>query len=162
MKLPPIIASVLYKFMELWTTPVLQFHIRADRASVEFMPKGAVRHSLDERIEKIESARLNLTEALSAIDELKLAAEENKVELAKALQTLSATQTQSADAAKELEAVREIAKSDVGAFQKLAGVPSRREVAWERFIGFIVGIVASVLASGIWWMLSKWWPLLKT
>lgn len=162
MKFPPIIASVLYRFMELWTTPVLHFRVRPDRASVEFMPKRATHQGVDERIEKIESARVNLTEALSAIDELKLAAEQNKLELAEALQTLSATQAQSADAAKELEAVREIAKSDVGAFRKVAGVPSRREVAWERFIGFLFGVAASVLASGIWWMFGKWWPLLKT
>ena len=162
MKLPPLIASALYKFMRVWTTPVLQFHIRADRASVEFMPKGAPRQSIDERIEQIESARLSLVEALDAIDELKFAAERNKLELVATLQTLAATQTQSATAEKELEAVREIAKSDIGVFQRLAGVPSRRQVAKERFIGFLLGIAASVLASAVWWALSKWWPLLRT
>ena len=83
-------------------------------------------------------------------------------EQAATLQTLAATQTQSASAEKELEAVREIAKSDIGVFQKLAGVPSRQEVAKERFIGFLLGIAASVLASAVWWALTKWWPLFRT
>jgi hypothetical protein len=155
MKFPPFFSSVLYKFMRLWTTPVLQFHIRADRASVEFMPKGEPRQSVDERIEQIEAARLNLVEALDAMDELKFAAEMNKLELAATLQTLETTQTQSASAEKELEAVREIAKSDISVFQKLAGIPSRSQVAKERLIGFLLGIAASVLASAVWWALSN-------
>ena len=77
---------------------------------MEFMPKGAPRQSIDERIEQIESARFSLVEALDAIDELKLAAERNKLELAATLQTLAVTQTQSASAEKELETVRELAK----------------------------------------------------
>ena len=138
------------------------FHIRSDTASVELMPKGTPRQSIDERIEQIESARLSLVEALGAIDELKLGAERNKLELASTLQALAATQTQSASAEKELETLREIARSDIAVFQKLAGVPSRREVAKERFIGFLVGVAASVLASALWWGLSKCWPLLRT
>lgn len=162
MRLPPFLAAVLYKFMTLWTKPVLQLRIRADRASVEFMPKVAPRQSIDERIEQIDSARLSLVGALTAIDELKFSAEKNKVELAATLKTLTAAQTQSASAEKELEAVREIAKSDISVFQKLAGIPSRSQIAKERFIGFLLGIAASVLASALWWALSKWWPLLRT
>ena len=148
--------------MELWTTPILRFHIRSDRASVELLPKRAGPQSIDERIEKIEAARLNLTEALTAIDELRQAAEDNKVDLAKALQALTDTEGKRADAAKQLEALREIAENDVGAFQRLAGVPSRGDIARERFIGFLFGIAASVIASGIWWAFTRLWPLLKS
>ena len=162
MKLPSLISTLLYKFMRLWSTPLLQFHIREDSASVEFMPKEAPRQSIDERIEQIESARLNLIEALDAIDELKFAAEINKKELEATLRTLAATQTQNDSATKELETVREIAKADISVFQKLAGVQSPLQVAKERLIGFLLGIAASVLASAVWWALSKWWPLLRT
>ena len=162
MKLPPFLSSVLYKFMDLWTTPLLQFHIREDRATVEFIPKRAPHQRVDERIEQIESARLSLVEALDAVDELKLSAERNKRELAATLKTLTAAQTQSASAEKELEAIREIAKSDISTARKLAGIPSQSQVAKERFIGFLLGITASVVASGIWWAFSKWWPLLRT
>lgn len=162
MELPTILASALYKGLELWTTPVLRFRIRPDRVLVEFMPKDSPRQNIDERIAKIEAARHNLTEALGAIDELKLAAEKNKAELAEALQRLTSTQAQKAHAEKELQTVREIAQSDVEVFKKLAGVPSQTEIAKERFVGFLLGITASVLASGIWWLLSKEWPLLKT
>ena len=140
----------------------MRFRVRPDRVSVEFLPKDRPHQSVDERIAKIETARHNLTEALSAIDELKLAAEKNKTELAEALQTLSSTQEQKASAEKELQAVRQIAENDVGAFKKLAGVPSRREIARERLIGFLIGIAASVLASGLWWLLGKSWPWLRS
>jgi len=162
MELPSVLANVVFKAFELWTTPVFKFRLRPNRVLVEFMPKEEPHQSVDERIAKIEAARLNLTEALGAIDELKTAAEQNKAELAQALQTLCVTQAEKAIAERELQAVRQIAQNDVGAFQRLAGVQSKRDVARERFVGFLLGVIASVLASAVWWGLSMLLPMLKT
>lgn len=98
-----------------------------------------------------EVARRNLAEALEAIDELKSAAEANQAELAIALERLRDAQDQRAAAEKEVKAVQSIAQADVEVFRKLAGVPSKMEIAKERLIGFILGVLASV----IWWALAK-------
>jgi len=74
--------------------------------------------NIDERIKKIDEARQNLVEGLRAIDELKAAAQENKEELEKALQTLSKVELEKAEAERELGQIRHIAESDVAVFKK--------------------------------------------
>jgi hypothetical protein len=157
-----IIATILTKALDLWTKPVLRFGIEDGRPTIEFNPVPIQRASVDERIAKIEVAKRNLTEALEAMEELQQAAEENKAELATAIERLGLAQKERSSAERELEAVRGIAQSDIEVFKKLAGVPSRMAIAKERFIGFLLGICASVIASGLWWGVMKLWPLFKS
>jgi hypothetical protein len=161
MELPSLVASFLIKVLDLWTTPVFRFGIRYGRPYAELLPKDSPHETIDARLAKIEVARRNLAEALEAIDELKLAAEENQVELAIALERLRDTQNQRVSAEREMQTVKSIAQADVEVFRKLAGVPSRMEIAKERLIGFILGVLASVIASALWWALAKYWPSLK-
>jgi hypothetical protein len=74
---------------------------------------------------KIEVAKRNLEDALAAIEELRRTAEENKMELAAAIERLSEARTERLLAEKELQVVRSIAQNDVAVFQKLAGVLQR-------------------------------------
>jgi hypothetical protein len=49
----------------------------------------------------------------------------------------------------ELEKTKEIISTDIGTFRKMAGVPTPQQIIRERFIGFISGVIASLIASGI-------------
>jgi hypothetical protein len=111
--------------------------------------------SVDERISKIDSARANLLEGLQAIDGLKLEAEANKRELEIALLKLEQIQSQRAAAEKELDTINEIALADTSALRKAIGIPGQAQVWADRFFGFISGIFASLLASIIWWLLTR-------
>jgi chromosome segregation ATPase len=116
---------------------------------------------IDERIAQIDVARDSLESALSAIGELKAAAERNKEELRTALGRIEEARAAEAAAEKELENVKQIAQADVEVFKKLAGVPSRAQIARERFIGFVIGVVASLAAWGILRILERFWGHLK-
>lgn len=109
--------------------------------------------SVDERIRKIDAAKQNLLDGLTAIDELKNEAETNKKEVENALKRLAELQTNKADLQSEVQDLQKVITSDVSAFQKLANVPSSKQIKKERIIGFISGITASVIASGIVWLI---------
>lgn len=63
-------------------------------------------------------------------------------------------------------ALRKLAEVDVEAFRKVAGVPTQLQMAKERFreraYGFLLGVLASVVASAIWWLLAKYVPALRS
>jgi hypothetical protein len=162
MELPSALAQVLVKLLDVWTFPVLRFGINGGLPYAKFLPGAKRTETVDERLEKIEAAKRNLEDALGAIGELQKSAEENKAELAAAIERLNAAQAQRLVAERELQAVRAIAQNDVAVFQKLAGVPSKIDIAKERVVGFVLGVLASVAASGIWWLVSRAWPLLKS
>ena len=109
--------------------------------------------SVDERLKKIEIAKQNLLEGLTAIDELKKEAENNKKEVEAALTKLAELQANKSNLQEEVENLQTVISSDVTAFQKLAKVPSDKQIRNERIIGFISGVLASVLASGIVWII---------
>lgn len=161
MEMPSFIANALVKALDIWTFPIFRFGIRNGRPYAELLLDDAPHEGIDARLEKIEVARKNLADALDAMDELRAAAESNKAELANALQRLSDAKEQRASAERELKEVQSIAQADVEVFRRLAGVPSKLEIAKERFIGFLIGLLASIVASGLWWVFAKLWPVLK-
>jgi hypothetical protein len=118
--------------------------------------------TIDDRLLKIESAKRNLEDALSAMNELTIAAEQNKLELASAMRSLEIIKHDKSHAERQLESIKTIAETDIQAFRKIAGVPDKLQVAKERFIGFVLGVLASLLASVFWWLLTKSMPLLKS
>jgi len=101
---------------------------------------------IDVRLTKIEDARANLQEALSALDELSNEAERNKAELDQAIKQLDRARLERASEAEQLSQIKNIAQADVEAFRRIAGIDPLR----ERFIGFFAGIIASLIAAGIW------------
>jgi hypothetical protein len=100
----------------------------------------------DERIAKIDVARDNLQDALSALGELKAEAEQNKVALDEAIRRLDETKAGHAKEAKQLRQIRAIAEADIATFRRMAGINPAR----ERFVGFLGGVAASLLAAGLW------------
>jgi hypothetical protein len=113
------------------------------------------RRSLDERIDMIDSARANLLEGVRAIDELKAEAERNRRNVADAAQKLAALEASKVSLEQKRQAIAEIIKSDVAAFQTVAGVPTPSMVRRERLIGFVIGVIASVVASGFVWLIVQ-------
>ena len=111
--------------------------------------------SIDERIKKIEAAKQNLLDGLSAIKELEKEAEKNKYELENALIKLSKIKTDKINLEADLNNIKQVISSDVSTFQKLAGVPTEKEKRKERIIGFFSGIIASIISAGIIWVVTK-------
>jgi hypothetical protein len=112
--------------------------------------------TIDERIANLDVARENLAAAVTAIDELKAEAEQNKGELSSALQRLRMLEIEKATAEQELASLRQIASADMAVFQKLVGIPSRRDIVRERLVGFLLGLLASLAASILWWLFTSY------
>ncbi len=105
--------------------------------------------NIDERIKKIEVAKQNLIDGLSAIKELEEEAEKNKREVEKALLKIETLKTNKNNLEEEIQSIKQVISSDVSAFKKIAGIPSEKQIRKERILGFISGVIASILASGI-------------
>jgi len=139
--------------LRVWTTPVLGMRVDRERVQVSFLPPRPEASEIDERLAQIDQARESLVSALSAVDDLRATSERNKTELRDALERIEQARAEKAVAEKQLQGVRQIAQADVEVFRSLAGIPSRAQIARERFVGFIVGVAASLMASGILWAL---------
>ena len=144
------VGRVLGFAVRLWTTPVLRFRVRDGSFGIDLLPDLQEVGSVDERIKYIDQARENLFAALAAVDELKDSAEQNKKELQIALDQISKARSDKTEAENELQNVRKIAQVDVNTFKTLAGIPSRKQIAWERLIGFVLGVAASLIATLLW------------
>lgn len=146
--------KVLVQLVKLWTMPVFRYGVKHGKFFAQVLPAIVPEQSLDERVQRIDLARAHLISGLSAIDELKEEAETSaqKVEELNARLEYLATEKETADL--ELCEIRKIASSDLGTFQKIAGVPSRGQIAKERLVGFVLGLIASLLATVLW----EQWP----
>lgn len=111
--------------------------------------------SVDHRVARLDEARNALMEGLQAIDELREEADRNKADLAKALAELSTVQVSKATAERELDAVKEAVNVDIEVFRSIARIPDEAQIKRERLVGFVTGVLASIVASVIWWAGSK-------
>ncbi len=111
--------------------------------------------SLDERIAKLDAARRNLADGINAIDELKHEAEKSKIEGAAAAEQVERLTRDKASLASKLEAMQAVMQADVDAFRQVAGVPDAAAIRRERFIGFVSGVAASLVAASVWWGVAK-------
>lgn len=146
---------MLSAVLRFWTTPLLEIGLQDGKVQVEFGPGKIKTPGIDERIAQIDIAKKSLEAALSAIDELKTTAHRNREDLNEALNHLRQVGEDKTAAERELSSIKQIAQTDIEVFRKLAGVPSRADVAKERFIGFIFGVVTSLIASGLWWFFME-------
>lgn len=110
--------------------------------------------SLDDRIKKLESAKQNLIDGLTAIQELEKEAEKNKREANEALIQLEVLKKNKHSLQSELDTISQIIKTDVSTFRKVAGVPTDKQIKKERVYGFLSGIFASIFASVIIYFVS--------
>lgn len=156
-----MIDLVLYKAVDLiadvWVEAVKRFF--QERGWIAISPKLATQ-SIDERIAKIDEARVNLVEVLNAIDELRSAAEQNQRDAEIAFRQLKTLEQDKASLEKELESVRNIIDADVTVFKQIAGIPSATDIRRERVLGFVTGVISSVVASGVVWLIVLGWKFI--
>jgi len=82
-------------------------------------------------------ARQNLLDGINAINELKREAQENKREVAQALQQINELEKDKESLSEELEAIRTVIRSDVEAFRNIARVPTKADIRRESYIGLV-------------------------
>lgn len=112
---------------------------------------------LDDRLSKLETARAALADGLSAVTELQEAVQLSKRDYVSARADLEATLASKADAESKLKSIRQIMDQEVTAFRSLAGVPDVRR---ERVVGFLTGVLASIVAAAICAIAVWGWGLL--
>lgn len=135
------------------------------RAQARLLESDPSLGTVDARIQQIERAHKSLVDATSAVLELQEIAKANKEEVSRVVANLDAVRSEKHAAEQELAALKKLAEVDVETFRKVAGVPTEIQIAKERFkeraLGFIFGVMASVVASGLWWGLTKVVPAFR-
>lgn len=111
--------------------------------------------SIDERLEKIETARQNLAEALTAMDEMRDVAESNKRDLERLTNSISKAESDKADLNAQLDALKQIAAIDSDAVREALRLPTEVDKWKERIWGFIFGLIAGLIATVVWEMAIK-------
>jgi hypothetical protein len=140
--------------------PALVIQASPNHASVSFYPKEIPVEGIDERIAKIQVAKELLVQAVATMDELRTTAETNKREVQATLAQLQEVGGEREAAKSELQQVRRLATADIEVFRKVAGIPSPAQIRRERLLGFVLGVLASVAATAIWWLASRYLPML--
>jgi flagellar hook-basal body complex protein FliE len=107
---------------------------------------------IDQRIARLDEAKAALNESLEAIEKLRTDAETALNEHAAVVEALNTALSNKVDAEQKLASIRNIINQEVKAFQTVAGVPNVRQ---ERTIGFFSGVLASIVASGVWTVAPK-------
>lgn len=127
----------------------LRVSVKASGISISYEAEAQL--SLDERIAKLDAARKNLADGISAIEQLKVEAEQSKVEVAAAALQVEQLSKDKASLTSKLEAMQTVLRADVDAFRQIAGVPDAAAVRRERIIGFVSGVAASLVAAAVIW-----------
>jgi ABC-type transporter Mla subunit MlaD len=144
-----MIDSILAAYIELVAKLLRRLRFNVGITGISISLNEQAEESIDQRIAQLDSARSNLAKGISAIDELKGEAEKNKAAAAEMAETISGLQADRDRLANELEAIRSVMDTDVKAFREVAGVPTSRDVKRERVVGFVSGVLASAVASGV-------------
>lgn len=108
-------------------------------------------------LKKVEAAQEHLTDALESIDVIREEVIGEKTKLDTLLAEVAAKRQEYEEASLDLETTQNLLNQDQDKLRSALGVNSSR----ERIIGFISGIVASVIATAICVGLTKLWPLIK-
>jgi hypothetical protein len=102
---------------------------------------------LDERIRKIESARDNLRDALSAVDELQRSAQDNRAELAALQDALQRASAERDTLSAHNENLKRLADVDIRTIRRTLGIPTRQEVWRGHALSFVGGVLTTFILS---------------
>lgn len=115
--------------------------------SIAYLENDKINATIDDRLAKIETARESLVEALTAVDELKERAQENKRDLEFLTEQIQRAELDKKSLSGELETLKGIASLDTESVRKVLKLPTRVSIWTERVIAFGLGILASTIAS---------------
>jgi chromosome segregation ATPase len=149
------IDSFLSLYIEAIAKLLRSLRFTVDVAGISIAYEEEAQQSLDERIAKLDAAKKNLADGISAIEQLKLEAERSKTEVAAAALQVERLTQDKASLSSKLEAMQTVLSADVDAFRQVAGVPNAASIRRERIIGFISGVAASLVAAAVVWGGSK-------
>jgi hypothetical protein len=123
------------------------------------MGKGRIRPlpevEIDKRLTKLDDVQNYLNDAIDAIEDLKVTADENRATQRRLLAEVSLLRENQRQAECEAKAISDATKTDIDAFRKLAGVPTKDEIWRGKVFGFVSGVLASVVAAGIVWGITE-------
>ena len=153
-----VLMRFLYKIIEAYIKSVadmleiIGLRIQVKLPSIfRFEISPGVHETVDERLAKINAARSNLRDVLEAMDELEREAKRSKTHVDWMRFRLAEIESSKESAEKELEDIKNIINVDVESFRRVAGIPSSGQVRRQRFLGFLSGVFASILAALICW-----------
>jgi 3-methyladenine DNA glycosylase/8-oxoguanine DNA glycosylase len=106
--------------------------------------------TIDQRIAKIDAARQSLSEAVEAVDSLKVTAEQNKLDLQELTTAIERAESEKASLHVQLAALKDMAAMDGDAVRTALKLPTSVDIWRERIISFLFGIGASVAAAFVW------------
>lgn len=147
--------SLLQWYVEQIARLLGRLEIRSGPLGLSLRLKEEAQRSADERIVLLDAARANLAQGIEAINELRIEAERNKKEIEVAALRLAQIEQDKQSLEHQRDEVKRLVTADITTFQQLAGVPSPTAIRRERLIGFASGVIASILASGIVWLIAK-------
>lgn len=102
-------------------------------------------------LEKFDTAREALDDALDALNGVRTEAEQRVLELEQARTALTRVLQSKAENEQKLAQIRKIAEADMATFKKMAGVTSPVIAFWS-------GVFASIVAAALVWGTAQVWP----
>lgn len=118
----------------------------------------ALETPLGETLQKVEIAQEHLTDAIEAIDVIREQVVSERKQLDILLAEVEKKRTQYNEATNDLQTTQQLLNQDQEKLRTALGVNSSR----EKIIGFLSGIVASIIATVIWVLGSKVWSYIAT
>ncbi|MEL7026831.1 MAG: hypothetical protein AAGO57_06345, partial [Pseudomonadota bacterium] len=106
--------------------------------------------SIDDRIAKIDEAKTSLAIALNAVEEQQVGAQRSKDDYEKIRHQLHLVTQEHGIAEERLAQIEGLSQIETEAVRETLGLPGRREVLVERGVGFIFGVIASLIAAYLW------------
>lgn len=105
---------------------------------------------ITKRLQKIDEAKVALSEALEAMDDLQAEAETNSRALNQLQASLEAAEQQKSAVAGEVQALKSLAEIDANSVRKALQLPTIGSIWRGHIMSFAVGVAASFVASWIW------------
>ncbi len=127
--------------------------VRLGPVSIEL--RTAAEKQFGGTIEKIARAQENLTEAIAAIDDVKAKYTDEKKGLDELIGQVRLKRAEYELAAQDLVKTKELLAEDQERLRRLLGLNDRR----SKIVGFISGVLASLAAAAIWFVVPHLWRL---
>lgn len=114
---------------------------------------------IDERLAKIEAARANLQDALGAIEELAVEAEQNKRDLRRLQEAVDHASTERENVNAQLDVLKSLQTLDSEAMRRALKLPTATDIWRDRIFAFVAGVIASIVATLAWeWLIKPMFP----
>ena len=145
---------------------LLSRHFRSVRfGPLELELRRKTEREFDVTFAKIEKARTNMAEAVTALDDLRDQYTTEQDRLTKLLAEVKEKRAEYATATSDLVKTRELLQRDQDSLRRILGINDRR----SKIVGFISGVLASLVATALWFLLPKlwqafpkWWAFFKS